>query len=169
VYKGHRAVLAMPASTTAGIITTIPTYPHFDHGATKKVLAQGASMNSGYGTGLSDDVVNNSPEFKDENLPLTIVTGISRLLTLLRYCCSRVNNEVMDMSAKSNLAPVIKRAKVIQGGGHHGGGWKVARGFRNGYDGVVDVLLNATNGTAKKQGLADYFTPTIPTVQASRR
>jgi len=31
------------------------------------------------------------------------------------------------MGAQANLAPVIiKRKKVIKGGGHHGGAWKVA-------------------------------------------
>ncbi|MDG1354251.1 MAG: chemotaxis protein MotB, partial [Sulfitobacter sp.] len=31
------------------------------------------------------------------------------------------------MSANAKLAPVIiKRKKIIKGGGHHGGAWKVA-------------------------------------------
>tara|TARA_R100001369_G_scaffold86602_1_gene121240 strand:+ start:648 stop:785 length:138 start_codon:yes stop_codon:yes gene_type:complete len=31
------------------------------------------------------------------------------------------------MSANANLAPVIiKRKKIVKGGGHHGGAWKVA-------------------------------------------
>ena len=58
---------------------------------------------------------------------------------------------------------IIKRKKVIQGGGHHGGAWKVA------YADFVTAmmaffllmwLLNATTEQQRK-GLADYFTPTI--------
>jgi hypothetical protein len=30
------------------------------------------------------------------------------------------------MSAKPNAPTIIKRKKVIAGGGHHGGAWKVA-------------------------------------------
>jgi chemotaxis protein MotB len=62
-------------------------------------------------------------------------------------------------------APVIiKRKKVIQGGGHHGGAWKVA------YADFVTAmmaffmlmwLLNATTEKQRK-GIADYFNPTIP-------
>jgi chemotaxis protein MotB len=73
--------------------------------------------------------------------------------------------EVVDMGAHANAAPVIiKRKKVIKGGGHHGGAWKVA------YADFVTAmmaffmlmwLLNATTETQKK-GLADYFSPTIP-------
>lgn len=68
------------------------------------------------------------------------------------------------MSAQSNVAPVIiKRKKVIKGGGHHGGAWKVA------YADFVTAmmaffllmwLLNATTEQQKK-GVADYFSPTI--------
>jgi chemotaxis protein MotB len=68
------------------------------------------------------------------------------------------------MSANANLAPVIiKRKKVIKGGGHHGGAWKVA------YADFVTAmmaffmlmwLLNATTED-QRAGLADYFTPTI--------
>jgi len=71
---------------------------------------------------------------------------------------------VVDMSANANLAPVIiKRKKVIKGGGHHGGAWKVA------YADFVTAmmaffmlmwLLNATT-EQQRAGLADYFTPTI--------
>ncbi|MBZ4689629.1 MAG: chemotaxis MotB protein [Cereibacter sp.] len=67
--------------------------------------------------------------------------------------------------AGANAAPVIiKRKKVIQGGGHHGGAWKVA------YADFVTAmmaffmlmwLLNATTEKQRK-GLADYFNPTIP-------
>jgi chemotaxis protein MotB len=82
----------------------------------------------------------------------------------------RGENKVVDMSANANLAPVIiKRKKIIKGGGHHGGAWKVA------YADFVTAmmaffmlmwLLNATT-EQQKAGLADYFTPTIPIVSAS--
>ncbi len=74
------------------------------------------------------------------------------------------------MSAQANVRPIIiKRKKVIKGGGHHGGAWKVA------YADFVTAmmaffmlmwLLNATT-EQQKSGLADYFTPTIPIVQKS--
>lgn len=69
------------------------------------------------------------------------------------------------MDAQSNLAPVIiKRKKKIIAGGHHGGAWKVA------YADFVTAmmaffmmmwLLNATT-EQQRQGLADYFSPTVP-------
>jgi chemotaxis protein MotB len=69
------------------------------------------------------------------------------------------------MAAESNVAPVIiKRKKIVKGGGHHGGAWKVA------YADFVTAmmaffmlmwLLNATTDKQRK-GLADYFSPTIP-------
>lgn len=69
------------------------------------------------------------------------------------------------MGAQANAAPVIiKRKKVIKGGGHHGGAWKVA------YADFVTAmmaffmlmwLLNATTEKQRK-GIADYFSPTIP-------
>jgi chemotaxis protein MotB len=69
------------------------------------------------------------------------------------------------MAGQKNAAPVvIKRKKIIQGGGHHGGAWKVA------YADFVTAmmaffmlmwLLNATTEKQRK-GLADYFNPTIP-------
>ena len=74
------------------------------------------------------------------------------------------------MAGQSNAAPVIiKRKKVIQGGGHHGGAWKVA------YADFVTAmmaffmlmwLLNATTEKQRK-GIADYFNPTIPIVRIS--
>ena len=74
------------------------------------------------------------------------------------------------MSANAKLAPVIiKRKKIIKGGGHHGGAWKVA------YADFVTAmmaffmlmwLLNATTEQQRK-GLADYFSPTIPIVRVS--
>ena len=69
------------------------------------------------------------------------------------------------MAGQANAAPVIiKRKKIIQGGGHHGGAWKVA------YADFVTAmmaffmlmwLLNATTEKQRK-GIADYFSPTIP-------
>ncbi len=69
------------------------------------------------------------------------------------------------MAGQSNVAPVIiKRKKIIQGGGHHGGAWKVA------YADFVTAmmaffmlmwLLNATTDKQRK-GIADYFSPSIP-------
>ncbi len=67
------------------------------------------------------------------------------------------------MSAKSNAPVIIKRKKVLSGGGHHGGAWKVA------YADFVTAmmaffmlmwLLNATTEVQRK-GIADYFNPTI--------
>jgi chemotaxis protein MotB len=74
------------------------------------------------------------------------------------------------MGAQSNLAPVIiKKKKKVVGGGHHGGAWKVA------YADFVTAmmaffmmmwLLNATT-EQQRQGLADYFAPTIPVNRVS--
>lgn len=74
------------------------------------------------------------------------------------------------MAGQSNAAPVIiKRKKVIQGGGHHGGAWKVA------YADFVTAmmaffllmwLLGATN-EKQRRGLADYFSPSIPISRVS--
>jgi chemotaxis protein MotB len=67
------------------------------------------------------------------------------------------------MSAQSNARPIIKRKKIVQGGGHHGGAWKVA------YADFVTAmmaffmlmwLLGATTEKQRK-GIADYFNPTI--------
>jgi chemotaxis protein MotB len=79
-------------------------------------------------------------------------------------------NWVVGMAGQSNAAPVIiKRKKVIQGGGHHGGAWKVA------YADFVTAmmaffmlmwLLNATTEKQRK-GIADYFNPAIPIVRIS--
>ena len=74
------------------------------------------------------------------------------------------------MAGQSNVAPIIiKRKKIIQGGGHHGGAWKVA------YADFVTAmmaffmlmwLLNATTEKQRK-GIADYFNPTIPMSRVS--
>ena len=103
-------------------------------------------------------------------LLLTTPEGISGLITPARLLLLLGENEVVDMSARANGAPVIiKRKKVIQGGGHHGGAWKVA------YADFVTAmmaffmlmwLLNATTEQQRK-GLADYFSPTIPIVRTS--
>jgi chemotaxis protein MotB len=68
------------------------------------------------------------------------------------------------MAAPGNAPVIIKRKKVVQGGGHHGGAWKVA------YADFVTAmmaffllmwLLNATTEKQRK-GISDYFNPTIP-------
>ncbi|MCX7890020.1 MAG: OmpA family protein [Rhodobacteraceae bacterium] len=74
------------------------------------------------------------------------------------------------MGARGNALPVIvKRKKVVRGGGHHGGAWKVA------YADFVTAmmaffmlmwLLNATTEKQRK-GIADYFSPTIPLSRVS--
>ncbi|WP_299286973.1 flagellar motor protein MotB [uncultured Tateyamaria sp.] len=74
------------------------------------------------------------------------------------------------MTVQANAQPIIiKRKKVIQGGGHHGGAWKVA------YADFVTAmmaffmlmwLLNATTEKQRK-GIADYFSPTIPISRVS--
>ncbi len=60
--------------------------------------------------------------------------------------------------------PIIKKVKKVQGGGHHGGAWKVA------YADFVTAmmaffllmwLLSSTSDEQRK-GLADYFNPKIP-------
>ena len=65
--------------------------------------------------------------------------------------------------ADDRVAPVIKKKKIVQADGHHGGAWKVA------YADFVTAmmaffllmwLLNATTEKQRK-GIADYFTPTI--------
>jgi chemotaxis protein MotB len=74
------------------------------------------------------------------------------------------------MSEKNDVRPlIIKRKKIIMGGGHHGGAWKVA------YADFVTAmmaffmlmwLLNATTEQQRK-GIADYFSPTIPITRIS--
>jgi chemotaxis protein MotB len=68
------------------------------------------------------------------------------------------------MAEQTNAPVIIKRKKVVQGGGHHGGAWKVA------YADFVTAmmaffllmwLLNATTEKQRK-GISDYFNPTIP-------
>lgn len=71
------------------------------------------------------------------------------------------------MSAGQTI--IIKRPKIVKGGGHHGGAWKVA------YADFVTAmmaffllmwLLNATSEEQRK-GLADYFSPSIPIAAVS--
>jgi chemotaxis protein MotB len=66
-------------------------------------------------------------------------------------------------AAPKPLAPIIVKKVIVQGGGHHGGAWKVA------YADFVTAmmaffllmwLLGATTEDQRK-GLADYFTPTL--------
>jgi chemotaxis protein MotB len=74
------------------------------------------------------------------------------------------------MTATGGKRPIIiKRKKVISGGAHHGGAWKVA------YADFVTAmmaffllmwLLNATSEKQRK-GLADYFNPTLPISRTS--
>ncbi|MEO1001108.1 MAG: flagellar motor protein MotB, partial [Pseudomonadota bacterium] len=68
------------------------------------------------------------------------------------------------MAQGNDQRPIIKRKKIVAGGGHHGGAWKVA------YADFVTAmmaffllmwLLNATT-EAQRKGIADYFSPTIP-------
>lgn len=71
--------------------------------------------------------------------------------------------DVMD--GQSNARPVIiKRKKVIQASGHHGGAWKVAYADFVTAMMAFFMLLWLLNATTEKQrkGLADYFSPTIP-------
>lgn len=73
------------------------------------------------------------------------------------------------MGGRSNAPVTIKRKKVIAGGGHHGGAWKVA------YADFVTAmmaffllmwLLNATTEQQRK-GIADYFSPKVPVNRVS--
>ena len=71
--------------------------------------------------------------------------------------------DVMD--GQANARPVIiKRKKVIQASGHHGGAWKVAYADFVTAMMAFFMLLWLLNATTEKQrkGLADYFSPTIP-------
>ncbi len=69
------------------------------------------------------------------------------------------------MAGQANAAPVIiKRKKVIQGGGHHGGAWKVAYADFVTAMMAFFLLMWLLGATTEKQrrGVADYFSPTIP-------
>lgn len=73
------------------------------------------------------------------------------------------------MAATANAPVIIKRKKVIEADGHHGGAWKVA------YADFVTAmmaffmlmwLLNATTEQQRK-GISDYFSPSIPLARVS--
>lgn len=69
------------------------------------------------------------------------------------------------MAGQSNAAPVIiKRKKIIKGGGHHGGAWKVAYADFVTAMMAFFLLMWLIGATSEKQrkGLADYFSPSIP-------
>ena len=75
------------------------------------------------------------------------------------------------MATRGGNAPiVIKRITISEEGGHHGGAWKVA------YADFVTAmlaffllmwLLNATT-EKQRQGLADYFSPTVVRMQSGQ-
>ncbi|MEH6737238.1 MAG: flagellar motor protein MotB [Sulfitobacter sp.] len=74
------------------------------------------------------------------------------------------------MSAQANSAPVIiKRKKIVKGGGHHGGAWKVAYADFVTAMMAFFMLMWLLNATTEQQrvGLADYFSPSIPIVKVS--
>jgi len=67
------------------------------------------------------------------------------------------------------VRPIIIKKKIVKGGGHHGGAWKVA------YADFVTAmmafflmmwLINATS-EEQKGGIADYFSPTVPMSETS--
>jgi chemotaxis protein MotB len=65
--------------------------------------------------------------------------------------------------SKDDKRPIIKKIKKVQGGGHHGGAWKVA------YADFVTAMmafflllwLLSTSSKATLDGIAEFFTPTI--------
>lgn len=69
------------------------------------------------------------------------------------------------MERQPNAAPIIiKRKKRVEGDGHHGGAWKVAYAdFATAMMAffLMMWLINATT-ESQRQGLADYFSPSIP-------
>ncbi len=64
---------------------------------------------------------------------------------------------------KDGKPPIIKKIKKVQGGGHHGGAWKVA------YADFVTAMmafflllwLLSTSSKATLDGIAEFFTPTV--------
>ena len=64
---------------------------------------------------------------------------------------------------KNEKPPIIKKIKKVQGGGHHGGAWKVA------YADFVTAMmafflllwLLSTSSKATLDGISEFFTPTI--------
>lgn len=74
------------------------------------------------------------------------------------------------MEAHGNAAPVlIKRKRVIQDSGHHGGAWKVAYADFVTAMMAFFLLMWLMNATTEKQrkGVAEYFSPTIPMARVS--
>ena len=74
------------------------------------------------------------------------------------------------MAGQSNAAPVIiKRKKIIQAAGHHGGAWKVAYADFVTAMMAFFMLMWVLGATTEKQrkGIADYFNPTIPVNRVS--
>ena len=72
----------------------------------------------------------------------------------------------MASKAGSNEPPrpiIVKKVTVVQGGGHHGGAWKVAYADFVTAMMAFFLLLWLLGATTEKQrkGLADYFTPTL--------
>jgi len=65
---------------------------------------------------------------------------------------------------RANAPIIIKRKKIVKGGGHHGGAWKVAYADFVTAMMAFFMLMWLMNATTEKQrkGLADYFSPTIP-------
>ncbi|EEW26567.1 OmpA/MotB domain protein [Rhodobacter ferrooxidans] len=71
----------------------------------------------------------------------------------------------VGMAGQSNARPIIiKRKKIIKGGGHHGGAWKVAYADFVTAMMAFFLLMWILGATTEKQrkGVADYFSPTIP-------
>jgi chemotaxis protein MotB len=71
---------------------------------------------------------------------------------------------VASVPAGSNeLRPIIVKKIIVQGGGHHGGAWKVAYADFVTAMMAFFLLLWLLGSTSEEQrkGLADYFTPTL--------
>jgi chemotaxis protein MotB len=108
----------------------------------------------------------------DSKLYLLLTThfAVSSLITPAPLFLFLGEIEVVDMSAQANSAPVIiKRKKIVKGGGHHGGAWKVAYADFVTAMMAFFMLMWLLNATTEQQrvGLADYFSPSIPIVKVS--
>ena len=71
--------------------------------------------------------------------------------------------------AGQNRPLIVKRKKVIEGGGHHGGAWKVAYADFVTAMMAFFLLLWLVNVTTEEQkaGIADFFAPEIPLSETS--
>jgi chemotaxis protein MotB len=71
--------------------------------------------------------------------------------------------------AAQNRPLIVKRKKVIEGGGHHGGAWKVAYADFVTAMMAFFLLLWLVNVTSEEQkaGIASYFAPEIPLSETS--